>query len=214
MSNAGDYDDNSASDESDEEDLKKQSSAPAGPVHPLKCTAAGNGISGGSAGDVVSFVVTLKDASGRRLLTGGAIISARVSPKDSSAESIKATVVDKGDGTVIVSYVVPTRGNYSVSVECNGLPIMGSPFPVFFSAPATGSSSVATPQLPLPVAPAAAPPLIPTPPVNPLLNPLLAQNALRGVLPGLSAFAGITTVPGLQSPYPGMVGGVLQGSSE
>ena len=39
-----------------------------------------------------------------------------------------------GDGSYMVTYVVPKRGNYMLSVDCDGRPIMGSPFPVFFSA--------------------------------------------------------------------------------
>jgi hypothetical protein len=38
------------------------------------------------------------------------------------------------DGAYVCSYVVPSRGDYSVSVSLNGPPIHGSPFPVFFSS--------------------------------------------------------------------------------
>ena len=217
MSNAADsQNDYLRSEDSDDEDEQQRVEEPAGPIYPPKCTAAGAGVSGGSAGETVSFVVTAKDASGRRIFQGGAILSARVSSKDAPSEAVKATVRDQGDGTYAVSYVVPRRGDYSVSVECNGVPIMGSPFPVFFSGAAAAGTGGSGQQSSLPVAPTPAPPLIPTPPaVNPMLPQFLAQAAaLRGILPGMQGIPGMHGIPGLQGPYPGMVGGVMQGSGK
>ncbi|OIW00579.1 hypothetical protein TanjilG_14805 [Lupinus angustifolius] len=118
------------------EDLAKK---PIGPVDPAKCTAAGTGIAGGAAGAPSSFTVVTKDADERKISTGGAQIKVKVVPGLGVGGAEQEGIVkDMGDGTYTITYVVAKRGNYMVSVECNGKPIMGSPFPVFFSA---GSSS-------------------------------------------------------------------------
>jgi len=83
--------------------------------------------------------VVAKDADERKVSNGGAQIKVRVTPGLGVGGSEQEGMVkDMGDGTYTVTYVVPKRGNYMVSVECNGRPIMGSPFPVFFSAAGTG----------------------------------------------------------------------------
>ncbi|GAV58977.1 Filamin domain-containing protein/RRM_6 domain-containing protein [Cephalotus follicularis] len=125
----------SESDEA-EEDMENK---PIGPVDPTKCTAAGAGIAGGTACAPTSFMVVTKDADGRKLPHGGAIIKVKVSPGVGVGGSEQDGMVkDMGDGTYTVAYAVPKRGNYMVNIECNGKPIMGSPFPVFFSG---GTSS-------------------------------------------------------------------------
>ncbi|XP_057958197.1 uncharacterized protein LOC131151043 [Malania oleifera] len=117
------------------EDLEKK---PIGPVEPAKCTAAGAGIAGGAACAPSSFVVVTRDVDGRKVPNGGAQIKVNVSPGVGVGGSEQEGIVkDQGDGTYTVTYVVPKRGNYMVNVECNGKPIMGSPFPVFFSAGTT-----------------------------------------------------------------------------
>lgn len=122
----------SDSDSEEYEDLAKK---PIGPVDPAKCTAAGTGIAGGTACSPSSFMVVTKDADERKVSTGGAQIKVKVTPGLGVGGSEQEGIVkDMGDGTYTVTYVVPKRGNYMVSVECNGKPIMGSPFPVFFSA--------------------------------------------------------------------------------
>ncbi|KAK7290981.1 hypothetical protein RIF29_05801 [Crotalaria pallida] len=45
----------------------------------------------------------------------------RLSVRGSEQEGI---VKDMGEGTYTITYVVPKRGNYMVSVECNGNPIV------------------------------------------------------------------------------------------
>lgn len=118
-------------DEAEEEDL---ASKPIGPVDPANCAAAGTGIAGGTACAPSSFVVVTKDSDGRRVPNGGAEIRVRVSPGVGVGGSDQDGVVkDMGDGSYTVTYVVPKRGNYMVSIDCNGKAIMGSPFPVFFS---------------------------------------------------------------------------------
>ncbi|CAH2051071.1 unnamed protein product [Thlaspi arvense] len=122
------------SDSEGEEETEDLANKPIGPVDPAKCTAAGTGIAGGTACAPSSFVVVTKDADGRKVPTGGAQIKVKVSPGVGVGGSDQDGIVkDMGDGTYTVTYVVPKRGNYMVNVECNGKPIMGSPFPVFFS---------------------------------------------------------------------------------
>lgn len=123
---------NSDSESDEYEDLSQK---PIGPVDPSKCIAAGTGIAGGTACAPSSFTVVTKDADERKVSTGGAQIKVTVTPGLGVGGSDQEGIVkDMGDGTYTVTYVVPKRGNYMVSVECNGRPIMGSPFPVFFSA--------------------------------------------------------------------------------
>ncbi|KAG9160068.1 hypothetical protein Leryth_005804 [Lithospermum erythrorhizon] len=108
---------------------------PIGDVDPSKCTAQGAGIAGGTAGAAAAFVVVTKDGEGRRVVKGGEVVRVRVSPGVGVGGTEQEGIVkDVGDGTYMVTYVVPKRGNYMVNVECNGSAIMGSPFPVFFSS--------------------------------------------------------------------------------
>ncbi|GLT97744.1 hypothetical protein SLE2022_152930 [Rubroshorea leprosula] len=128
-----------ASSDSESDNDSDLENKPIGPVDPSKCTAAGPGIAGGTACNPSTFVVLTKDADGRKVLNGGAQIKVKVSPGMGVGGSEQEGVVkDMGDGTYTVTYVVPKRGNYMLNIECNGKPIMGSPFPVFFSA---GSST-------------------------------------------------------------------------
>lgn len=58
------------------------------------------------------------------------------------SEEIQVAMTDRGDGTYVATYSAPSRGNYYVSVEVDGLPIEGSPFPVYFApAPAGGATA-------------------------------------------------------------------------
>ncbi|KAJ7979189.1 RNA recognition motif (RRM)-containing protein [Quillaja saponaria] len=124
-----------AQSDSESEEAEDLTNKPIGPVDPAKCTAAGTGIAGGTACAPSSFTVVTKDADGRKIPTGGAQIKVKVLPGLGVGGSEQEGIVkDIGDGTYTVTYVVPKRGNYMVNIECNGKPIMGSPFPVFFSA--------------------------------------------------------------------------------
>lgn len=115
-----------------EEDLANK---PIGPVDPAKCTAAGAGVAGGTAGAASTFMIVTKDSDGRKVPHGGAQIKVKVAPGVGVGGSEQEGIVkDMEDGSYTVTYVVPKRGNYMLTIECNGKPIMGSPFPVFFSA--------------------------------------------------------------------------------
>lgn len=133
------YSSDSDDNERDEENL---SSKPIGPVDSSKCLAAGAGIAGGTACSPSTFSILTKDSDDRKIPTGGAQIKVKISPGVGvGGVDLEGMVKDQGDGTYAVTYAVPKRGNYMVHVDCNGKPIMGSPFPVFFSA---GSAIVTT----------------------------------------------------------------------
>ncbi|KAJ7292345.1 hypothetical protein O6H91_05G023500 [Diphasiastrum complanatum] len=131
------------SSDSEAEEAEKLANKPVGPVDASKCTAAGTGVGGGAAGAAASFVVITKDADCRRVSHGGASMRVKVAPGPGvGGVEQEAVVKDHGDGTYTATYAVAKRGDYMVSVECNGQPISGSPFPVFFSggsAPLGGS---------------------------------------------------------------------------
>lgn len=182
----------SDSDEDDDEyEQKRLAQKPIGPVDPTKCTAAGAGIAGGTACAPSTFTVVTKDSDGRKVPHGGAQVMIRVSPGVGVGGSdLEGIVKDMGDGTYTVSYIVQKRGNYMVNVECNGKPIMGSPFPVFFS---TGSATGGL----LGVAPATTFP-----------------NMVNQNMPNMPNYSGSVSgaVPGLLGMIPGIVPGASGGA--
>ncbi|WOL14430.1 hypothetical protein Cni_G23210 [Canna indica] len=134
------------SSDSDGDEPEDLSSKPIGPVDPSKCIAAGPGIAGGTACAPCTFTIVTKDSDSRKIPTGGAQLKVKVSPGVGvGGPDQEGMVKDQGDGTYTVTYAVPKRGNYMVHVDCNGKPITGSPFPVFFSAgTAMGATSMPT----------------------------------------------------------------------
>ncbi len=88
---------------------------------------------GGHSGAPVKLFVHVKDSRGKRLKEGGEDVVVRVSTL--GAGHLPVDVADNEDGTYTATYTPPSKGNYQVTVEVNGIPIAGSPFPVFFSAP-------------------------------------------------------------------------------
>ncbi|CAN1146819.1 hypothetical protein LINPERHAP2_LOCUS15508 [Linum perenne] len=179
----------SDSEEDEERDLANK---PVGPVDPAMCTAAGVGIAGGTACASSTFTVVTKDADGRKVLHGGAQIKVKVSPGVGVGGTEQDGIVkDLGDGSYTVTYVVPKRGNYMLHIECNGKPIMGSPFPVFFSQ---GTSNGGL----LGVAPASSYPNL----VNQTMPNMPNYSAsMSGSFPGL-----LGMIPGI---VPGASGGVV-----
>ncbi|KAM4117174.1 hypothetical protein ACJW30_02G104300 [Castanea mollissima] len=136
-------------------------------------------------------MVVTKDADGRKVPNGGAQIKVKVSPGVGVGGSEQEGIVkDMGDGTYTVTYVVPKRGNYMVTIECNGKPIMGSPFPVFFSA---GTSSGGL----LGLAPASTFP-----------------NLVNQTMPNMPNYSGSVSgaFPGLLGMIPGIVPGASGGA--
>ncbi|KAK9138413.1 hypothetical protein Sjap_009007 [Stephania japonica] len=177
------------SDDSDAEDAEEfAKKKPLGPVDPAKCTAAGTGIAGGAACTASSFVVVTKDSDGRKIPNGGASLKVKICPGVGVGGSDQEGIVkDQGDGTYVVTYVVPKRGNYMVYIECNGKPIMGSPFPVFFSASNAGG-------------------LLGVPPAT-----LPFPNHVNQTMPNMPNYAG--SVSGAYSGLLGMIPGVVPGAS-
>lgn len=210
------------SETSSEDESDRLAHKPIGPPSSAKCTAAGAGVAGGEAGSMTSFTVVMKDEDGRRIMKGGAHVAVRVVPGLGvvGGEQL-AAVKDGEDGTYTATYTVHSRGNYTLHVTCNGDPIMGSPFPVFFSAGTAAANGGLTAGSGVVAASTA--PLIATPPLLPsALSPFpnLMQRAVPGVtaglIPNLTGMAGMVGMAGLPltSPYAGMSGGVLPGSGE
>ncbi|KAI5004854.1 hypothetical protein ZWY2020_032097 [Hordeum vulgare] len=132
--------------ESDSDSDDDRPRAPPGPVDPSKSSAAGPGIAGGSAGAPATFTVVGKDRDGRRVSVGGARVRVRICPAAGvGGDDLDGGVRDNGDGSYGVTYAVPKRGNYMVHIELDGSPIMGSPFPVFFSVATAASAAAAFP---------------------------------------------------------------------
>lgn len=65
---------------------------------------------------------------------GGEDVTVRVQ-YHGTGEYLSVEVTDNDNGTYTAVYTPPAKGDYSVTVEINGVPIAGSPFPVFFSTP-------------------------------------------------------------------------------
>ncbi|PRQ38424.1 putative transcription factor C3H family [Rosa chinensis] len=181
-----------AGSDSESEEAEDLANKPIGPVDSTKCTAAGAGIAGGTACAPSSFMVVTKDSDGRKVPNGGAQIKVKVMPGVGVGGSEQEGMVkDMGDGTYTVTYVVPKRGNYMVTIECNGRPIMGSPFPVFFSAGSTSTGGL------LGLAPASSFP-----------------NLVNQTMPNMPNYSGSVSgaFPGLLGMIPGIVPGALGGA--
>ncbi|XP_077212285.1 RNA recognition motif (RRM)-containing protein [Tasmannia lanceolata] len=181
-----------SSSDSEAEEAEYSTSKPIGPVDPAKCTAAGAGIAGGTACAPSSFVVITKDSDGRKIPNGGAQMKVRILPGVGVGGSEQEGMVkDMSDGSYTVTYAVPKRGNYMVHVECNGRAIMGSPFPVFFSAGTVGGGLVGLPT---------------TSPYPNLVNQTMPNmpnysGSVSGAFPGL-----LGMIPGI---IPGASGGAI-----
>ncbi|MCO5580921.1 hypothetical protein L7F22_034794 [Adiantum nelumboides] len=175
--------DDAVDSDSEEDEAQILANKPIGPVDPGKCTAAGTGVAGGAAGAAASFVIVTKDSYGRRIPDGGAQIKVKVIPAagvSGGEVEQEAVVKDHADGTYTVTYAVAKRGNFVVSVECNGMPILNSPFPVFFSG-GTAAIPLTTPASLLPAS---------------FANGVAQNPYLSGGLPGMYS-AG---VPNMQVP--------------
>ncbi|KAL1548119.1 serine/threonine-protein kinase fray2-like [Salvia divinorum] len=180
----------SSSSDSDDDNESSDKDCSVGPVDPSRCTAQGAGIAGGTACVGATFAVVTKDAEGRKVARGGAQVKVRVSPGVGVGGNEQDGIVkDMEDGSYSVTYVVPKRGNYMVNVECNGKPIMGSPFPVFFSQGTPNGGLLG-------VAPAASYP-----------------NLVNQTMPNMPNYSGSVSgaFPGLLGMIPGVVSGASGG---
>ena len=100
-------------------------------LSPRNCTAFGRGLQGKTpAGELVSFVVVMRDNFGNRITKSGN----RVDVVVQSGTSIPTSMTDNGDGTYTCSYVPGNeeayhgRTVYAVSVKVNGVELQESPF--------------------------------------------------------------------------------------
>eukprot|EP00798_Chlamydomonas_sp_ICE-L_P012402 gene12402-15593_t len=122
--------------ESDDDD---QVPSEIGQADPAMCKVGGPGFAGSGAEAPVNLYLYAHDRYKQKLKEGGDDITVLVRPSGPAAagagQEIRASVVDHDNGTYTCTYEVPSKGNYQLSVEINGLPISGSPFPVFFSKP-------------------------------------------------------------------------------
>ncbi|KAB2600447.1 hypothetical protein D8674_010718 [Pyrus ussuriensis x Pyrus communis] len=171
---------------------------PIGLVDPVKCTAAGAGIAGGIACATSSFMVGTEDSDERKVPNGGVPIDVKVVPRVGAGGSEQEGMArDMGDGTYIVTYVVPKRGNYMLSVECSGKPIMGSPFPVFFSADLLCCRAGSSAGGPLRLAP-----------------PSTFPNLVNQTMPNMPNYSGFVSgaFPGMLGMIPGIVPGASGGA--
>ncbi|KAI3996768.1 hypothetical protein MKX01_041068 [Papaver californicum] len=177
--------------EEEENDEEFSRNKPLGPIDPYKCTAAGAGIGGGAACVASTFVVVTKDSDGRKIPNGGAQLKVKVCPGVGVGGSDQEGIVkDQNDGSYTVTYVVPKRGNYMVHVECNGRPIMGSPFPVFFSAGGSTGGLLG---------------------MQPASNTGSYPNMVNQTMPNMPNYSG--SVSGAYSGLLGMIPGVVPGAS-
>ncbi|PSC73143.1 RNA recognition motif-containing isoform 1 isoform A [Micractinium conductrix] len=129
--------------DSEDSDSEEEPEAPPGPPDAAHCKAQGPGFSGAAAGQPVKLTIMARDAAGKRVREGGAHILVMVEPVGAApaadggeAEAIEAEVEDHSNGTYTAIYSVPSKGNYQLHIEVNSEPMGGSPFPIFFSAPA------------------------------------------------------------------------------
>lgn len=100
-------------------DSDAEPEAPLGPLDPARCRVHGPGFSGGAAGQPVKLTLTARDANGKRIREGGAMVLVMVEPPrapgaEEEPDAIEAEVTDHGDGTYTAVYTVPTKGNYQV----------------------------------------------------------------------------------------------------
>ena len=103
---------------------------------PSKCIISGPGITYALAGQPAMFSLQARDTYGNLTSNGGERFEVKVSVPDSLTAKQLAelerdpppTVVDRGDGSYLVSHTMTKKGRYDVSVELDGEPIAGSPF--------------------------------------------------------------------------------------
>ena len=109
-------DDEEEEEESSEEE--EEVDLPPGPISSEHCTVGGPGFVGGSAKSSISFYVTAKDETGKRIRDGGAYVTATVNPgrvaRAGGAELVFADIRDNSDGTYTATYTVEARGDYEV----------------------------------------------------------------------------------------------------
>jgi len=103
---------------------------------PSKCIISGPGVTYALAGQSVFFSLQARDTYGNLTSNGGEKFEVKVSVPDSLTPKQLAemepdappTIIDRGDGSYLVSHLMTRKGRYDVRVELDGEPIAGSPF--------------------------------------------------------------------------------------
>uniref|UniRef100_A0A672SM82 RING-type E3 ubiquitin transferase n=1 Tax=Sinocyclocheilus grahami TaxID=75366 RepID=A0A672SM82_SINGR len=93
-----------------------------------KCTIQGEGGERGREGQRGEFTLVCRDSSGEQMGRGGDPVLVSIVHKEKKACSVEAAVVDKGDGSYVVSYTPAEAGLYSVWVCVKAQHVQGSPF--------------------------------------------------------------------------------------
>ena len=91
------------------------------------CHAVGDGVRRVAAGCPAELRVVACDASGNRLRRGGLALRALLAPRQPGQE---VAVRDAGDGSYVVTYVVPYSGKHTLAVLLGNKAIKGSPFTI------------------------------------------------------------------------------------
>ena len=91
-----------------------------------------------------SLVVTACDALGHRCPVGGAVLAVALAPCAHCHYGAVLALLDRGDGTYLISYSAEISGRYSLAVTIHGEHINGSPFRVVVAAP-SGEAALTSP---------------------------------------------------------------------
>lgn len=111
---------------------------PPGSPEPEMFMVAGPGLAGGAAGTPAVLTITSRDSNRRRITEGGDDVEVVVIPGmgcASDAETLRADISDRGDGSYVARFTVPCKGNWRIEVRVEGIQVDGSPFPVYFGPP-------------------------------------------------------------------------------
>ena len=91
-----------------------------------------------------SLVVTACNALGHRCPVGGAVLAVALAPCAHCHYGAVLALLDRGDGTYLISYSAEISGRYSLAVTIHGEHINGSPFRVVVAAP-SGEAALTSP---------------------------------------------------------------------
>ena len=106
---------------------------------PNKCITSGPGVTYALVNQAAHFYLQARDTYGNLTSNGGEKFEVKVSDPDLyTAKELAAPlpegvvhqpprVIDRGDGSYVVSHTMVRKGRYDVSVELDGEPIAGSP---------------------------------------------------------------------------------------
>ena len=118
-----------------------------GSVSGANSLVSGDGITGGSAGDILGITLQTLDSYGTPATSGGASIGVVLSSSGGSTLThTTPAITDHGNGTYTVLYSVeqlPTDGSGQLALSVNGDPVSGGPWsPAWSPGPANASNSI------------------------------------------------------------------------